>query len=254
MDRKQRLSEIISNLESNGKVTVEELVKEYQVSGTTIRTDLDKLEEKGLLKKVYGGAISVTHIGSEISYDSKRVKHFVAKKIIAKSAANLIQDDMAIFVDAGTTCMQLEKYIKQHKIFVATVDLFLASRLAKYSNVTVCLLGGIVSGKTISTSSIDTILALKRMHFDIAFIGCDAFTVNRFETFTENKAQLKRVAAKNSNLAVILADSSKFNLHSLYCFSVLDDINYVIVDEKPLGFINQLEGKDLKKFIFGMKG
>ena len=50
MDRKQRLSEIISSLETNGKITVNELVHKYKVSGTTIRTDLDELEEKGVLK------------------------------------------------------------------------------------------------------------------------------------------------------------------------------------------------------------
>lgn len=253
LNRKQRLSQIISILDSFGKVTVNELVEKYQVSGTSIRNDLDKLEKKGLLKKVYGGAVSISHIGMEISYDSKRVKNYTQKQKIAKRASNFIQENMAIFLDAGTTCSQLIPFIKQHKVFVVTVDLLIASELAKNSNVTVRLLGGIVSGKTLSTNSIDTIMQLKRMHFDIAFIGCDSFTVNEFETFSENKAQLKQIATKNANLSVILADNSKFNLRSLYRFAVLDDVDYIVTDKKPLGISSQLEGKDLKKFIFGTR-
>ena len=96
---------ILQELKRKGSITVNEIKEELGISESTIRRDLNLLDEEGKLVKVFGGAVSAGFevSGSEPSVTQKREININGKKLIAKYAAGLIEPDDFVYMDAGTT-------------------------------------------------------------------------------------------------------------------------------------------------------
>ena len=86
---------ILQELKRKGSITVNEIKEELGISESTIRRDLNSLDEEGKLVKVFGGAVSADFevSGSEPSVTQKREINIDGKKLIAKYAAGLIEPD-----------------------------------------------------------------------------------------------------------------------------------------------------------------
>ena len=104
----ERFSRILAIVDLEGSVKVPDLVQRLGISESTVRRDLAAMDEKGMLVKVYGGAISVNHPKMTVLDESivKRKTQFTEeKRRIAKYAASLIGEDDFVYLDAGTTTM-----------------------------------------------------------------------------------------------------------------------------------------------------
>ena len=120
MNTTQRRYEIYEKLKKDKTVQVNELAKVYAVSLMTIRRDLDMLENQGLATKSYGGATLNESSSSEPSFEIKEGISQSDKKEIAIYASSLIQDGDSIYLDCGTTCLELFKRIHHKKITIFT--------------------------------------------------------------------------------------------------------------------------------------
>ena len=114
---------ILQELKRKGSITVNEIKEELGISESTIRRDLNSLDEEGRLVKVFGGAVSADFevSGSEPSVMQKREININGKKLIAKYAAGLIEPDDFVYMDAGTTtgCMKIiQKWSSRSKTSV----------------------------------------------------------------------------------------------------------------------------------------
>ncbi|MCU6339677.1 DeoR/GlpR family DNA-binding transcription regulator, partial [Enterobacter quasiroggenkampii] len=108
----ERRQHILEQLNRHGKIQVASLASVLTVTPETIRRDLDELEAKQMLKRVYGGAVAYSHVKTEPHFDKKRSIEQSAKKAIGESAAALIQDGDTIVVDVGTTTVELVRAIR----------------------------------------------------------------------------------------------------------------------------------------------
>src|SRR6185503_14092890 len=102
----ERQNAILEQLRQKGKVTVEELTQSFRVSPPTIRTDLTRLEEQGLLRRTHGGAIAVGNTLYEPPYTERAILRQAEKRAIARAAANLVHEGETLLLDAGTTCQE----------------------------------------------------------------------------------------------------------------------------------------------------
>jgi len=107
----QRRHTIITELNHSGKVSVDQLAKQFSTSEVTIRKDLAALESSGLLLRQYGGAISLP---TEI-IENKNQQLSKQKVLIAKEAAKLIRDHNRIIIDSGRTTSALVKELEDKK-------------------------------------------------------------------------------------------------------------------------------------------
>ena len=146
MLNKEREQEILSILKTkNGFVTVKQLCDTLFASESSIRRDLKALEERGLVKRSYGGAALVTNF-SNISTFSNRTKYNIsAKREIAKKAAALINDGDIIFLDQSSTAFYLASELMHRSALTVVTNNVEIMMLLSDSAVKVISSGGYLS-------------------------------------------------------------------------------------------------------------
>ena len=107
-----RRDEIVRIINENGKAKVEELSEVFQVSLVTIRNDLNYLEDRGLIHRVYGGALVRDYVAYDTTLNEKAKIHAEEKRRIGAKAAEMIIDGDSIVLDSGTTTLEIAKQIK----------------------------------------------------------------------------------------------------------------------------------------------
>ncbi|MDR1427492.1 MAG: DeoR/GlpR family DNA-binding transcription regulator, partial [Bifidobacteriaceae bacterium] len=105
----QRRSEILTQVESSGSVRVSDLVLRFGVSDMTIRRDISALATEGLITRVHGGAIPVTHSAHEPAFAAKAGLQSAAKRAIAREAVSLVSEGESVALASGSTCHQVAR-------------------------------------------------------------------------------------------------------------------------------------------------
>ncbi|MFX3616447.1 MAG: DeoR/GlpR family DNA-binding transcription regulator [Sporolactobacillus sp.] len=252
MYSEERKHAIHQQVKDNGKVQVADLAKQFQVSEVTVRRDLAEMEQAGLLKRTFGGAVSVEMVIRAQPYNVKKGQHLKEKHEIAERAAQFVSDGMTLFLDAGTTTDAIVPFLlDKENLTVVTVDLQIAVKLTEANSIDIYVVGGQLSNLSKSVNSVDSVIKISEFHFDLAFIGCDAFDFMTFETDSETKAQIKRAAIRSSSLKIIVCDSSKLNNHSLLSFTTIQNIDFVVTDRKAADALTPLSENSRDKIILG---
>jgi len=230
---------VLELLKKEGKVEVNKLAQQLNVSPMTIRRDLDALSEQGLAFRTRGGAIS-PNINYELSLEEKMVSNAEVKSRIGERAAALIEENESILLDAGTTCLALARYIQNMRLTVITSDVRIAFELYRSPTIKLIILGGIVQTNVGAVTGSFAEEMIESLTVDKAFIGTSAVDNGLFlSTPTLEKASLKRKFIKNANSAILLADSSKFGRSSLFKICHLEQLDLVITDDRLDDFFIQ---------------
>ncbi len=216
-----------------GRVSVRELAKELDVSEATIRRDLKVLSDAGEVELVYGGA-ALPH-KREFSFRSKASRETEAKAVIGALAASLVTDDEQIFVDSGSTCFQMARYLKSRRNVSVIVN---SARLAlelDAPGLKVILLGGQYRPDRMDTVGPMATAALEQLRGYVAFIGCDGLS-REFGLAASDleSAHLHGLAVRNSRRTVLLADHTKFLAPSLFRIVAMEAVSVVVTDRPPL--------------------
>ena len=231
--RHQHILQMLDELES---VRVTDLAERLNVSESTIRTDLEELDEQGQLTRVRGGAVAKVPSSTISSdyLDQKISRNREQKSWIARWAASLIEDGDAIMLDASSTVMHIAQYLTDRRdLVVFTNGVKVAQLLAKERSNTVILLGGILrpNGNALTGGISEGVL--RDYHIRRAFLSCSAFVpeLGFFESDLQ-EAQMKTLMLKATQQRVILCDASKIGQVGLTTFATLEDINYMGVDAR----------------------
>lgn len=206
---KERHDALVRLLRS-GVDSVGTLAERVDVSPSTVRRDLTRLQREGRIARTYGGAL-VRDVFQERPFDESAQINLRAKAAIAETAAGLIPENGTVFLDAGTTCLELARVIAPAgPLTVVTRGLEAAILLARSPGIEVIMLGGHV--RPLSHGLVGPIasLALERLSFDVAFLGTDAVDPLRgLGEPTLEETYVKELAAKRAAEVVVLADASK---------------------------------------------
>jgi len=228
-----RHSKIVEFLNSNGSVKVSELSKFLQVSEKTIREDLEKLEEKGFLKRVHGGAVLNDHSESMLPIQKRRSRQFGEKEQIAAEAYKLIEDGQIVLLDAGSTTLELAKLIQHRTLTVITNDTNIAAVLSDSHDIELCILGGYRRKGTYTIIGPSALAMIQELNADIAFIGCSGIDSERgLSIFHREEAELKKRMLKASRKKVLLADHTKFGRTALISFAGVHEMDAVITNDR----------------------
>ncbi|AGR41071.1 DeoR/GlpR family DNA-binding transcription regulator [Spiroplasma taiwanense] len=233
MLREERLKLILDFVNERGYCTNELISKELAIPFTTLRRDLTDLHDDSKLKRVHGGAKSIREKSIlEAKLDEKLVLNIEAKKIIAKKAFDCIKPFETIFLDAGSSTYFLAELIKpDYNNKVYTNSVINAQVLANNSICNIYLLPGKLKLSTGAICGVETIQALSKYNFDLAFLGINAVD-NTFNFYTtdEDEAEVKKMAIEYSQFAFGLADNSKMNSKSFVKFS--DKSQIALINEE----------------------
>ncbi|MDW6094329.1 DeoR/GlpR family DNA-binding transcription regulator [Vibrio rhizosphaerae] len=231
MKNQYRVEKIVEYLTVHNLATVEDLVKVVNVSPATIRRDLVKLDEQGVITRTHGGVSLNRFVASQPTTNEKMMLNPREKNLIAEAAADLVSPGDSVVLDAGTTSMALAKHFIDIPLRVITVDLHIALFLSQYKQIEVIVAGGKVDDSSQSTVGEHCRSLLRSINPDIAFITCNSWSIERgITTPTEEKTILKRDLIANADKKVMIADSSKYGKYSLFKVCDLHDIDMIISD------------------------
>ncbi|CAM4005695.1 DeoR/GlpR family DNA-binding transcription regulator [Paenibacillus alkaliterrae] len=227
----ERHRKIIEKLEQLGAVKVSELSEQFQVTEKTVREDLEKLEEKGLLKRTHGGAV-LEQSGEDSLYPLQfpNSKHQQEKAAIASLALSCIEPNDIIALDAGSTTLEMARRLPNMPVTVLTNDLLIIRELIAKDQVRLVVPGGYRHNNLlIGAESHDWI---KRLNVHKLFLSTTGVHLEYGLTiFTEELTKLKKLYMENAKTVYCLADHSKFDKGALITYAGLHEIDFIITDD-----------------------
>ena len=230
MFAEERKALILQTVKSGTPVKVTEFSQQLGVSESTIRRDLQELEDGGWIQRTHGGAI-LAHTGFEPSFSDKEVVNLAEKKAMARQAASLVEDGEAVFLDAGTTTLEIARLLRGRKVTVATNSIEVTQVFIDDTQVEVMLLGGTFRKSTRSLVGYMANEMLKKLHFDKVFVAANALTA-QFGISTPNptEAETKRHMVASGRKVILVVDHSKIGKKALCSICGLDQIDILLTD------------------------
>lgn len=227
-ERQEKLREFIRQ---RGVARVDEIIRELGVSPATARRDLDALEATGRIKRVHGGAMSVETRLDEPLFDAKTSLHAKEKQRIAKAAADLIQSGETVFLDGGSTVLELARLlVDREDLTVVTNSLRAAIELSGRGPQLV-LVGGELRRRSQTVVGAFTRLLLEQVHLTKAFMGTMGLSLGEGLTTSDpSEAYTKELVSTQADQVILLTDSSKLGKASFAKAGRLDDVDLVITD------------------------
>lgn len=230
-DRKQIILEL---LEERNAVTVVELSGVLSLSEVSVRKILKDMEDSGLLKRTWGGAVSRSGSQKELEHDQKATRHISEKNAMAAVALSLINDGDAIFLDSGSTNLALAELLAKQSwqnLAVGTNALNIASRLANIKGITVIMTGGELRGNALSCVGPIAENTLKTTFFDKGFVSTYRITPRHgISTPNVYEAHFKQCLMRACKENIVMADHSKFGDDSMMQIAELDELDCIITD------------------------
>ena len=233
----ERHNLIISSLEKKGKIKVKELSQEFGLTEDAIRKDLAVLEKKGLLKRVYGGAVKSRENLHNFDVVQRKNQDMDIKEKIAENAMKIIKDDDMIFLDISTSNIELAKLlIKSNlKITVVTNMIEIMLLLTAPSNINTIFIGGEFNrGKDGFIGSM-AISIIKNFKFDKAFLGVVGVDLydNSVATYVPDDVMTKRAVIESSRKKYMIMETKKFNIDGNFKYAPIDSFDGIIMEKKP---------------------
>jgi DeoR/GlpR family transcriptional regulator of sugar metabolism len=227
-ERRERVKQI---LKARHSVRVEDLREELGVSTATIRRDLHELEEEGELRRVHGGAVALDRSPIEARFEAKAAKNPVQKQRIAERAAAMVEPDAKIYLDAGSTCLELAKLLAPRTdITVVTNSLPAINELAGTGPRLIVIGGELRSLSQALVGPLST-KVLDELYLDQAFVGTFSLSLDAGLTTTDPaEAFTKEHVLAHTREAVLLVDGSKIGTRSFAHAGHLDQLDVVITD------------------------
>lgn len=234
MHKSEREREIISIISDNdGFVSVKELCLKLFASESSIRRDLTTLENRGIIRRTYGGAELITNFSNVITFEKRAYHNTEAKKIIAKKATKLIPDGAIIFLDQSSTAFYLANEVSgRSSLTVITNNIEILSLLSN-SKIKTFSSGGFLSSDNRSCLvGADAIQIFESTYADMAFFSTKSLSEDGIiSDCTREEVMVRNSMLKNAAKKVFLCDSEKFGKRSPYKQCSLCDID-VFVSEK----------------------
>jgi DeoR/GlpR family transcriptional regulator of sugar metabolism len=232
MKSNYRLDQIMAVLKSHNLVTVEQLVEAIDASPATIRRDLIKLDEQGVISRSHGGVALKQFVPIQPTTFEKQQRHLKQKQAIAREAASLVSSGDSIVLDAGTTSLELARVLVNIPLRVFTADLHIALFLSEFRQIEVTIIGGRIDDSSQSCVGEHGRRLLRAINPDVAFMSCNSWSLEKgVTTPTEEKSAIKQDVIANARQKVLIADSSKYHHHSLFCVTSLQAFTHIISDK-----------------------
>jgi len=228
-----RQARILDYLQKHPSSSVLHLQRSLGVSRSTVRRDLVELEEQGEIIRVHGGVVHRDTLRGEPTYDRRGREGVASKRAIAAIAASLVPNDCVVYIDAGTTCVEVARQLAARsdlKILTHSVRLLIemgdsAAGVTciggEYRAVSQALVGGLA------------LSWLKQLHCDLAILGASGLDETGVSTTELSEAALKQGIAERAAEVMLVADHRKWERPAAVTFAPWASIQTFITDSLP---------------------
>lgn len=231
----ERRNAILTKLSAEGKVLVSDLAKEFSVTEETIRRDLEKLDNDGLARKTYGGAVKNESLNIDLPFHVRKQTNVESKQQIATLIGEMINDGDYIMLDASTTALCVIKNIIHKKnITLITNSIEILIELCNKPGWNVLSTGGTLKEGGLSLVGYQAEKMISGFHVDIAICSCKGIDeINGITDSNERDAEIKKAFYRSANKRVLAVDSSKFDRASFVKVCGYNEIDVVVTEKYP---------------------
>lgn len=227
-----RHEQILNILNERSFITVNELAEITFTSPSSIRRDLTYMQNRGLVKRSYGGVTLPEPIKGVASFYDRTHKNVKEKRLIAKKASTLLKDGQSILLDGSSTAAFMLPYIsKLNSATLFTNNMSTALSAIEMGIDTHCLGGRSADGSAVLVGT-EACKALADINVDIIFFSSQS--IDKSGNLTDSsdvENYLRSLMIKAAKTTVFLCDSDKFNKTSLYKLTTLNSVDYAVFDK-----------------------
>ena len=246
----ERHQKILEILQKEKAVSTKKLMEILYVSEATLRRDLTKMEQKGLIKNIrWSNDCGINR--KRILNPYSRTKASQRKRKIAGKCIELLQNNQSYFVDSSTTIGHLLYLFNNlQDVTVITNGLNNAAILMQSSSANVYITPGFVNVKTNSILGADTIEYINKFNCNAFLFSCAGISPQGITEANPEQCMVKREMLKNSKIHILLADHTKFDKTFLCRSSDFKDIDYLVTDCEPeQKYVNMLAEAGVRLII-----
>jgi DeoR/GlpR family transcriptional regulator of sugar metabolism len=228
-DRRKRVVELVAE---TGFRSVPELARELGVSQMTVRRDIRRLAEEGSVRDVHGGVSVFAAIKSGVDFGQRTTRNQRAKFAIAERAADTVEPDAVIAIDAGTTALEVARALPHDlPCTVLTHSLPAMALLAGRPRVQLIGLGGVFHDRTQAFHGPAGLTTLHGLRAGTLFLGATSIHDGALYASNPYDTEMKVPLIQISQRVVLVADSSKFSVVALMRVTGLGSVHTLITDD-----------------------
>jgi len=232
----ERREQIVSMVNTRGRVRIGELAREVAASEPTVRKDLALLERAGLLRRTHGGALALKP-PAERPFADRLGRDAEAKTAIARVCVDLVADGDSIYLDSGTTTLRIAELLTARHVNALTNGIAVAATLAEKPTVRHTLVGGVLRPSAGAVAGALAVENVTRFSVSTAFIGVTGLTADGITDADHNEAQLKTAVLARARRVVVPVDPSKFGISGFAHIAPLDAVDTVVTVDAPLALV-----------------
>lgn len=226
-----RRQEILKRLLIDGAVSVDALSKALGVSLPTVRRDLGKLEDEGVVRRTHGGATVEAPRGADQEFAVREQTDAAEKKAIAQSAVDMVAQDATLLMNDGSTVLGIARELvaRNLKVTVITPGVNIATLLSESPRINTYLLGGVLRHRSLGTSGTFAEQMLNQFNADLAFIAAESFSAEAGLSYSyEADAMIARLMSERARTTVVVANARKLGGHDRITALPATSINTLI--------------------------
>lgn len=248
----QRRGRLLELVRTRGFASLPELAEELAVSESTVRRDLDHLEESGHTRRTHGGAVYTGPLPKLPHFEERQPAQWDNKKAIAQLAAGLVEDGDTVLLDGGSTTYEVAQCLVGRPLQVVTNSLPVANLFMARSDADLVLIGGYVYPRTGVALGPYADQMLRELNVRRTILSVAG--INERGCFNSNLllVETERTMMQAADEVIVVADSSKFGRQSLAHLCELSQVRHLVVDrEITAAWIQRLEDAGVKVWIAG---
>lgn len=230
MAAEDRRTSLVGLVQQHGFASLPELVNQLEVSESTVRRDLDALEDIGVVRRTHGGAFYSGPSPNLPHFKQRQEAEWDKKKAIAQAANGLIDDGDTVLLDSGSTTYELARLLVGRPLQIVTNSLPVANLFNTDANTDLIIIGGYVHARTGAVQGPYANEMLCNLHVRRAILS--AAGINERGIFNTNRmlVETQRGMIAVAEEVILVADSTKFGHQSLAHVCTLDQIQKIVVD------------------------
>ena len=232
------------------------LARSVRASEMTVRRDLVVLRDRGLVRRLHGGAVLERGKAEESPFANARQEHVEEKEVIAKEAASLVSSGSVVALGAGTTTWHVARSLAARTdLTFITNSTNIALELDRGQS-NIILTGGHFRTPADALVGPPSLWTLERLQIDILFLGANGIDLKAgFTTPILAEAETNAVFIRKASRVVVVADHSKFGRVTLASFGPIEAAHVLVTDPAaPRGFLSRIRQRGVEVMVAGRKG
>jgi DeoR/GlpR family transcriptional regulator of sugar metabolism len=226
----ERLISLVNELQAVGRVDVRAAAERLGTTEMTIRRDLDVLVQRGVARRVRGGAVSLLARGDEIPYWMRASERPEAKARIGEAVAGSLSEGEAIAIDSGTTALSCARALSERRLTVLTVSLRAADLLADSPTINLILPGGEVRRDERTLVGPAAVAGIAGLRLDAVIIGACGLADATVSAYDLGDAAVKQALIDVSARVIVAAESAKLGRTGMAVVCPAERVDMLVID------------------------